>query len=115
MQLFKIVGHKITKSRGCVATPHGSDKNATVHNFKTNLPKRMLQLPTGQIKMQLNNFQGRKARFFCKKVATPHGSDKNATRFCKQQPQEESHAVATPHGSDKNATLKNFAIIYVTA
>jgi len=58
-----------------VATPHGSDKNATLHCTKIS-----------------EIYQ----------VATPHGSDKNATYSnCAFIP---SIRVATPHGSDKNAT-----------
>ena len=61
-----------------VATPHGSDKNATggVALLIDDL-LILLQLPTGQIKMQLGKtFVSVKSQ---NSVATPHGSDKNAT------------------------------------
>jgi len=41
------------------------------------IPTPLLQLPTGQIKMQLKPKLLRQVRV--QKVATPHGSDKNAT------------------------------------
>jgi len=63
---------------GPVATPHGSDKNAT--------------------KKKREESERRKAI-----VATPHGSDKNATQFFIRLLKGLSR-VATPHGSDKNAT-----------
>jgi len=62
-----------------VATPHGSDKNATFFNPQFFNPRicRMLQLPTGQIKMQPQSQDMQSISKIC--VATPHGSDKNAT------------------------------------
>ncbi len=62
-----------------VATPHGSDKNATKF--------------------------GKIDATSPKKVATPHGSDKNATQQQSEQRITKKSRVATPHGSDKNATL----------
>ncbi len=60
---------------GSVATPHGSDKNATI-SLGMRLDS-LLQLPTGQIKMQQIITENPGAVILL--VATPHGSDKNAT------------------------------------
>ena len=85
-----------------VATPHGSDKNATCVLIDKLGGSIKLQLPTGQIKMQL--FLTGKPMNGMSHVATPHGSDKNAT-FDRVLGNDISVKVATPHGSDKNATI----------
>jgi len=61
-----------------VATPHGSDKNATLGGVEMRKNVIMLQLPTGQIKMQQKKSSTEQIHLFSR-VATPHGSDKNAT------------------------------------
>jgi len=76
MQLAKGKFGKIADNN--VATPHGSDKNATEEWEGRRTRFRMLQLPTGQIKMQLEN--GIRTEEVITSVATPHGSDKNATQ-----------------------------------
>jgi len=76
MQLANLL--KKSRTQLHVATPHGSDKNATkldMINLETHF---MLQLPTGQIKMQPNNLELIIVDDVVI-VATPHGSDKNAT------------------------------------
>jgi len=49
-----------------VATPHGSDKNATPGVIQYQVfPFNELQLPTGQIKMQRNWKKNRKVKDSC--------------------------------------------------
>jgi len=50
MQQFVCI--KNVHRRRTVATPHGSDKNATLLQNNVDIQKVTLQLPTGQIKMQ---------------------------------------------------------------
>ncbi len=83
-----------------VATPHGSDKSATLKKYRAST--FALQLPTGQIKVQREYLNINK--YYSNFVATPHGSDKSATPWQERWYQYMGESVATPHGSDKSAT-----------